>query len=113
MGDPVRLLIESVQGARKQAYPHDVVRRLIDRLNPAGQETIVVAGAMPMIPKLFLPEIENIQPCVLSSHPEQAASILIDRHDRVTVEAIRIAFIVLKAESETLCATVKVVNSDT
>jgi hypothetical protein len=61
--------------------------------------------------ELFLPEIENIKPGILSSHPQYAPPILIDRENGVAVEAIRLAFIVLKPVGETLCSTVKVTET--
>ena len=50
--------------------------------------------------ELFLPEIENVKPGILSSHPQHAPPILIDRENGVTIEAIRVAFIVLKPVRE-------------
>ena len=49
-----------------------------------------------MIAKLFLAEIENVKPRILSSHPQHTTPILIDRENGVTVEAVRIGFVVLK-----------------
>jgi hypothetical protein len=111
MNDFARLAIQSVQGAREQAYPQSAIRLPINRLDPAGREAIGVAGAMPVIAELFFPEIENIEPRILSSHPQHATPILIDRHNRVTVEAIRVGLIVLKPARETFCAPVKVVKT--
>ena len=36
MGDLARLSIQSVQGARKEAYPQNAIGILINRLDPAG-----------------------------------------------------------------------------
>ena len=33
---------------------------------------------MPIMDELFLPEIENVKPRILSSHPQHATPILID-----------------------------------
>ena len=84
MGDLARLSIQSVQGARKQAYPQNAIGILINRLDPAGREAIGVGRAMPVMDELFLPEIENVEPRILSSHPQHATPIPIDGHDGVS-----------------------------
>ena len=66
---------------------------------------------MHIMDELFLAEIENIEPGILSSHPQHTTPILIDRHNGVTVEAIRVAFIVLKPVRETFCSPVKVIET--
>src|SRR5271165_6541811 len=63
---------------------------------------------MHIMNELFLPEIENIEPRILSSHPQHAAPILIDRENGVAIEAIRVGLIVLKLVRVTFCAPVKV-----
>ena len=64
---------------------------------------------MPIVDELFLPETENVKPRILSSDPEHATPIPIDRENRVAVEAILDAFVVLKPVRETLCSQVEVV----
>jgi hypothetical protein len=59
--------------------------------------------------ELLLPKIEKVQPGFFRSHPQHAASVLIDRHNGVRVEAIRVAFVVLKLVSETFSLPVKVI----
>ena len=90
MGDLARLSIQSIQGARKQAYPQNAIGILINRLDPAGRETIGIGGAMPIMDELLLPEIENVESRILGSHPQHAAPVPIDRENGVTVEAIRV-----------------------
>ena len=52
-----------------------------------------------------------IESRILSSHPQHAAPILIDRDNGVTVEAIRVAFVVLKPVRETFCSPVEVIET--
>ena len=66
---------------------------------------------MHVVDELLLPKIEKIEPGILSSHPQHATPILIDGHDGVTVEAIPIAFIVLKPARETFSSPVKVIET--
>ena len=66
---------------------------------------------MPITDELFLPEIENIESRILSSYPQHAAPILIDRENGVTVEAIRVGLVVLKPVRETFCSPVKVIET--
>src|ERR1700751_2938938 len=103
VGDFSRFSVQSIEGARKQAYPQNPVRLLINRLDPARGKTIGVCGAMPIGVELLLPKIENVESSVLGSYPQHAAPIPIDRENGVVVEAIRVAFVVLKPLRETLC----------
>jgi hypothetical protein len=50
----------------------------MNRGNLPGGEASGVGGAMPVKTELLLPEIEEIEAPVLSSHPQQAALILIN-----------------------------------
>ncbi len=61
--------------------------------------------------ELFLPEIENIEPGILSSHPQHAAPVPVDGENGVTVEAMRVAFVVLKPVRETFCSPIKVIET--
>ena len=64
--------------------------------DPARGEAIRVTGAMHISAELLLLEIENINSSLLSSHPQNAAPVLIDRYNSVIAEAIRVALIVLE-----------------
>ena len=66
---------------------------------------------MHVMDELFLPEIENVEPRILSSHPQHATAILIDRENGVTVEAVRVGLVVLKPVRETFCSPVKVIET--
>src|SRR6516225_7044596 len=48
MGDLARLSIQSIHSAREEAYPQNAIRLPINRLDPAGCETIEVGRAMPV-----------------------------------------------------------------
>ena len=61
--------------------------------------------------ELLLPQIEEIKPTISSSHPQQAAPILIDCDNGVIVEAIRVGFVVLKPVRKTFCSPVKVIET--
>jgi hypothetical protein len=111
MGDFSRFSVQSIETARKQAYPQNTIGILINRLDPAGGETIGVCGAMPIRVELLLPKIEHVESRILSSYPQHAASIPIDRENGVVVEAIRVAFVVLKPVRETFCPPVVVVET--
>ena len=60
--------------------------------------------------ELLLAQIEEIKP-ISSSHPQQAAPILIDRDNGVIVEAIRVGFVVLKPVRKTFCSPVEVIET--
>ena len=74
----------------------------------ARRKTIAFRGAMRIVAELFLLEVEDIQPTVLSAHPKQAGPVTIDPHNAVIAKAIRVGFMVLKEASELSCAPVKV-----
>ena len=113
MGDLSRLSIQSIQRARGEPYPQNTLGIPVDCSDPARRETIRIAGAMHITAELFLLEIENIKPSLLSSHPQHAAPVLIHRDHAVIVEAIRVALIVLKKAREMFCAPVKVIEAQT
>ena len=78
MSDFPRFSIHSIQCAREQAYPQNAIGILVNRGNLAGRKTIWVRATMRKAPELFLLEVENIQPTILSAHPKQAGPITID-----------------------------------
>ena len=80
----------------------------MNRGNLAGRQTIWVRATMRKAPELFLLEVENIQPTVLSAHPKQAGPITVDRHNAVVAKAMRVGSIVLKKACESFGAPVKV-----
>ena len=80
----------------------------MNRGNFAGRQTIWVRATMREAPELFLLEVENIQPTILSAHPKQAGPITIDSHNAVVVKAMRVGFIVLKKVCKSFGAPVKV-----
>ena len=82
MSDFPRLSIHSIQRAREQAYPQNAIGILVNRGDLAGRKTIWVPGAMRIVAELFLLEVENIQPTILSAHPKQAGPITIDSTQR-------------------------------
>ena len=67
-----------------------------------------IAGAVHVMRELFLLEVENIKSGILGSYPEHATPIPIYRENSITVEAVRVAFIVLKPIREASCLPVKI-----
>ena len=108
MSDFPRFSIHSIQRAREEAYPQNAIGILVNRGNLAGRETIWVPATMRKAPELFLLEVENIQPAILSAHPKQAGPITIDWHNAVVAKAMRVGVIVLKKACKSFCAPVKV-----
>ena len=108
MSDFPRFSIHSIQRAREEAYPQNAIGILVNRGNLAGRKTIWVRATMRKAPELFLLEVENIQPTILSAHPKQAGPITIDCHNAVVAKAMRVGFIVLKEACKSFCAPVKV-----
>ena len=82
MSDFPRLSIQSIQGAREQAYPQNTIGLLVNRGDLAGGETIAIGRAMRIVAELFLLEIENIKPTIFSAHPKQAGPIPVYRQQR-------------------------------
>ena len=108
MDDLARLPIQSVQGAREQAHPQNAIGIPVDRLHPAGRETVGIGWPVPEMDELLLPEIQGVQPRTFGSHPQHAAAVLIDREDGVAVEAMRVGCIVLEPVREAFCAPVEI-----
>lgn len=67
-----------------------------------------IAGAVHVTGELFLLEVENIKSRILGPYPEHAAPVSIYRENGVTVEAIRVALIVLKPKRKTSRSPVKI-----
>ena len=111
MGEKSRPSIQSIQAAREKTYPHNTARLFINRGDLPGGEAIGVGGAMPVETELLLPEIEQINAPIFSPPPQQAAPILINRDNSVIVEAIGVAFIVLKTVAETLGSPIKILET--
>ena len=58
--------------------------------------------------ELLLPEVEDVEPRTLGSHPEHAAAVLIDREDGVAVEAVRVGVVVPEPVREAFGAPVEI-----
>ena len=99
------LPVQSIQRARGEPYPENALGILVNRSDRPPRETIRIAGPMRITAELLLAEVENVKPPILGSHPQHAASILVNRHNGIIIEAIRVA--VGRAErgaSAVLCA---------
>ena len=70
-----------------------------------------IPGAMAITAELFLPEIENIDPPVSVAQPQHAIPILVDRKNRVVVEAQRVGLIVLKQVRQAFCSPIEVMQA--
>ena len=79
MGDAARLPIQSVQGAREETHPQNAIGILVDRLHPAGRESVGIGRPVHVLGEPLMPEIEHVEPRILRSHPDAADS----RKDRV------------------------------
>src|SRR6187200_517405 len=73
MDNLASLPIQSVQGTREKADPHHAIAILVDRLYPARRDTVRIGGPVPVRDELSLPEIEDVEPRILGSHPQHAA----------------------------------------
>ena len=67
-----------------------------------------IGGAVHVMDELLLPEIEDVEPRILGSHPQHAAAVLIDGEDGVAVEAVRVDLVVPEPVREAAGAPVEV-----
>jgi hypothetical protein len=109
VSDLPRLSIQSIHGAREQAYPQNAIWLLVNRGGLAGREGIGVGRAMRIMAELFLLEIENIEATVLGAQPKQAGSITVYWDNAIIAEAIRVGVVVLKEAREMPRAPVEVI----
>src|SRR5271157_1014203 len=65
---------------------------------------------MPVRTELPLPAIEDIKSSSFRAYPQQAGPILINRRNTVTVEAVRVGLIVLKAIGELFRLQIEVIK---
>src|ERR1700751_6257889 len=111
MGNLPCFSVQLVEGKRKKSQPQGTIGLLVNPFDPAGRNAFGITGAMSISHELLLLEAEDVEPGVLSSHPQHASPVLIYREDRVAVETIRVGLIVLKPKCETSCLAIKVIEA--